>query len=185
MNEYLSNLSNCLGSTLRNKNKQTFLECAARVYYPPGEDEEDDDACCTIEVRLKKGPSNEGLVSFQDKLENEVFDLAFAKNYIVLISTQKNVTIDQVNKEDFKKGVVCLGFLNNKEKNIQELPKVLIPFASSKIKSLWRKDFIECYVLPIEKITTFLRQNSFLILIIREFKSLQLLESSDVNQYIF
>lgn len=113
-----------------------------------------------IELKESKESEEDGeqIVSFQNKNANEIFDLSFANNYLILISFAKNISIDQVNSDDYKSDFAIVGYLSNQEKNnVVETPKALVMVNYAKLRKYLKKEWTVCYVRPIEKITTFLR----------------------------
>jgi len=134
-----------------------------------------DDDYTMIELKESK-EADQQVVSFQNKNVNEVFDLSFANNYLVLISFSKEVDLDRVNKDDYKSGFSIVGYMSSSEKaNIQEAPKAATIINYANMRRFLKKDWNVCYVRPIEKITTY----------IREYISLNCFIYSDVNKYIF
>jgi len=119
----------------------------------------EDDSYTVIELRESKGDDNEDQVlNYHNKNTNEIFDMKFANNYLILISFSKDVAIDQINKDDYKNGFSIVGYLSTQDKsNISETPKALTIVNDLKIKKFLKKEWTVCYVRPIEKITTFIR----------------------------
>lgn len=113
-------------------------------------------------VELKESKSSEGedqIINLRNQNVNEIFDLSFANNYLILISYSENVVLEDINKEDYYNNKFSfVGYITSKEKsNVLEIPKALIMTNYNKLKRYLKKDWTSCYVRPIEKITTFLR----------------------------
>ena len=117
-----------------------------------------DDDYTMIELKESK-EDDQQVVSFQNKNVNEVFDLSFANNYLVLISFSKEVDLDRVNKDDYKTGFSIVGYMSSTDKkaNIQEVPKAHTIINYANMRRFLKKDWNVCYVRPIEKITTYIR----------------------------
>jgi len=152
-----------------------------------------DDDYTMVELKESKGDDeDQQMISFQNKNVNEVFDLNFANNYLVLISFSKEVDLDKVNRDDYRNGFSIVGYMSSSEKaNIQEVPKASTIINYANMRRFLKKEWNVCYVRPIEKITTYIRykettmQNIINILNLREYISLNCFIYSDVNKYIF
>ncbi len=119
----------------------------------------EDEDFTVIELKESKGGDNEDqFVNYQNKTTNEIFNISFANNYLVLITSSKDVDITHINKSDYKNGFAIVGYLSTQEKtNANETPKSLTVLDSSRLKRYLKKEWTSCYVRPIEKITTFIR----------------------------
>lgn len=119
----------------------------------------EDESYTVLELKESKGEGNEDqTLNYQNKNTNEIFDLSYANNYLVLISFSKDVDLNQINKDDYKNGFSIVGYLSSQDKvNVQETPKVLTMANDIKLKKCIKKEWIVCYVRPIDKITTFIR----------------------------
>lgn len=174
MKEYISSINASLATMKRQKGNSKYVRCLMRVCQKIGEL---DDDYTMVELKESKGDEkDEQMISFQNKNVNEVFDLSFANNYLVLISFSKEVDLDKINKDDYRNGFSIVGYISSKDKaNVQEVPKASTIINFSNMRRFLKKEWNVCYVRPIEKITTY----------IREYISLNCFIYSDVNQYIF
>jgi senataxin len=175
MNEYVANIKSSLTSVLKDKGSKS-LQCIMKLFIQDGQEEANDFPMLLLKLKKKEIIDGDQLVSYKDKDQNELFDLAFAKHYLIIISSQKELKMEDINKENFKTGFTMLAYLNNQDrKNANEVPRAMIPFEFQKVKNYWKREWTECYVHPVEKMSTFLR----------EFISLKLFISCDVNRNIF
>jgi len=119
----------------------------------------EDESYTTLELRESKGDGNEDqVINYQSRNTNDIFDLSYANNYLILISFSKDVALDKINYDDYKNGFSIVGYLSTQDKaNVQETPKALTMVNDIKLKKFLKKDWTVCYVRPIEKITTFIR----------------------------
>lgn len=53
------------------------------------------------------------MVSFDNNNTSDLFDINFAKNYLVILSSEPEISKKSINKEDFRSGFTMVGFLNN------------------------------------------------------------------------
>ena len=157
MNEFISSINNSMGAVVKDKTGSKSIRCMMRIHNKGSEDAED---YTVLELKESKNTEDDDdqILTHQSKNSNEIFNLAFANNYLVLISTSKTNTTEQINNNDFKSGFSMVGFMNNEGKaGALETPKAFVMTESDKLKRFLKKDWISCYVRPIEKITTYLR----------------------------
>jgi hypothetical protein len=93
--------------------------------------------------------------------DQKVLELTFTRNYLVLVSNEKNFPLEFLSDKDFrdKKRFCFLAFMTNEERrSVQDFPKLktvlnIESFKFNFMKSMW----INIYVHPVEKITTYIR----------------------------
>jgi len=156
MNEYVCNIQSCLTTVVKESSKNKPMKCMMRVYH---KNEDENEEFTVVELRERKAEeADEPIIGVSDQNTREIFDLSFVKNYIIIISSHPKFTMKDINKDDFKNGFVLTAYLTNQDKlNAVESPKALLQVNYEKFKKYLRKDWVECYVYPVEKITTFLR----------------------------
>lgn len=175
MNEYVANIKQSLNRVVKEKGSKS-LSCIMKLFIEDGQEDTNDFPMMMLKLKKNDAKEGEQLVSYKDKDQNELFDLSFAKHYLIIISNQAEIKMEDINKENFKTGFTMLAYLNNQDKkNAVEIPRALIPFEFHKVRNHWKKEWVECYVHPVEKLSTFLR----------EFISLRLFISCDVNRNIY
>lgn len=157
MNECLYNVRSSLESLAEQKAKKKFIKCQIKIFK---KDQLEEDDWTIFELREFQDNEHQGIPNlvYPQKNKNEIFDLSFANNYLVLISFSKDFTMGQVNNTDCNKELSIVGFLSSKEKtNLSEGPKVETFVNYSRIEQYFKKEWITCYLRPIEKIITSLR----------------------------
>lgn len=156
MNEYIANIKSSLQPIVRQSSNTKSVRCMMRIHNTSGNEEDD---YTIIELKESKSKDdNDQILSFQNKNINEVFDLSFANNYLILITSTKTIVKEQINGDDYKKGFAFVGYISSEGKsNIMETPKAFIIANYPKLKKYLKSEWASCYVRPIEKITTFLR----------------------------
>ena len=151
LNEYISKITSSLEYLVKNRKKAKHIKCQMRLNIAENED--------IIFVDLRRISKEETLIITKSTEGNEIFDINYANNYMILISPNQNLELSKVNNGSIKKSEFCIvGYLSaNDNIKAQESSRVQIHLDQKKVPSNMRNEWIDCYIYPIEKITTFMR----------------------------
>ena len=162
------------------------LKCYVRML--KNEFNDDDFTTLEIDVPNENENNDEKSIIYQLKHLHEIFDVSIANNYIVLISSSPNITLEEINKPIYTKGLAIMGFLGSREKsNCTEYRRILTTGNFMALKQFFKKEWNVCYFRPIQKITTFLRYYKCFYICLkkyREYSSLDLISSSNMLNQI-
>lgn len=114
---------------------------------------------------LKNDKKNEEIVVENENVKkvdvDNCFDIKFAKNYLVFITNFKEIQIDLLKDENFsnRNYFLILGIVLNEKTTQTEVQKIVTYIQREsfmKYKNI-KNDWFEVNILPLEKITTFIR----------------------------
>jgi len=147
---------------LKQQSELKPLKCYVRML--KNEFNDDDFTTLEIDVPNENENNDEKSIIYQLKYLHEIFDVSIANNYIVLISSSPNITLEEINKPIYTKGLAIMGFLGSREKsNCTEYRRILTTGNFMTLKQFFKKEWNVCYLRPIQKITTFLRYYKYFI----------------------
>ena len=152
LNEFISIIQGSLESLIKNRKKSKYVKCLMKLNIIENED--------IIFVDLKRKSNEEDSLIIKKNVEgNEIFDINFANNYMILISANEILDLSKVNNGLVKKVDFCfVGYINaNDNLKFHDSSRVQIHLDPKKVPMNMKNDWTDCYIYPIEKITTFLR----------------------------
>ena len=153
LNEFISIIQGSLESLIKNRKKSKYVKCLMKLNVIENEN--------IIFVDLKRKSNEEDSLIIKKNVEgNEIFDISFANNYMILISANEILDLSKVNNGLIKKADFCLvGYMNANDDNFKfrDSSRVQIHLDPKKVPINMKNDWTDCYIYPIEKITTFLR----------------------------
>ncbi len=93
--------------------------------------------------------------------DRKVLELTFSRNYLVLVSNEKNFPVELLSDKEFrdKKRFCFLAFMTNEDRrSVQDFPKLktVLNLESFKFRFM-KSEWISIFVHPVEKITTYIR----------------------------
>lgn len=149
MNEYIHNIKGIIQQAAKTNSESTCLQCKFRLESLGKEGDP-----TYIELKEKKKNLNE----FVKGGTNSIFSLGCAKNYLVLISKTCKIEVPKVNNNTFDlQEFFFIGFLLVNETKFSESPRAMIKVSPTKFHLKFGDDWHDCYVTPIDKITTMIR----------------------------
>lgn len=106
---------------------------------------------------------NNSMSGMSRKMEllDSCFDIRYAKNYLILVTNSQEIKMDLIRDEEFthKEFFLTLGIIMNEKTEASEIQKIVTKVKRENFMKFFKnsKDWLEIFVLPLEKITTFLR----------------------------
>lgn len=154
-----------------------------------------------FEISDLKTEKKSEIIESESLKKNEIescFDIKFAKNYIVFITNCKEIRIELLKDESFyKEQFLILGIVLNEKTNTNEPLKIITRLQKEVFLRFLKgskSEWLEINIMPLEKITTFMRYNNnfiikgnilILILIQREYIGIQNLQYEEISKRIF
>ena len=106
---------------------------------------------------------NNNMSGMSRKMEllDSCFDIRYAKNYLIFVTNSQEIKMDLIRDEEFnhKEFFLTLGIIMNEKTEAAEMQKVVTRVKRENFMKYFKnsKDWLEIFVCPLEKITTFLR----------------------------
>lgn len=152
-NEYVQNILSSLQQVSKYKSASKSLACKFRLYTLGNEGEP-----TYLEVKERTKGNDGNVIESTTREGKDIFGLNFAKNYLVLISNRPEIEFHKINNHIDQNDFYFLGFLSSQQAT--ENTKAMISCNPAKFKTKFKADWHDCFILPVEKITTMIRLDS-------------------------
>lgn len=148
VNEYIHTIKGAIQQASKASNASKSLACKFRVH-TLGKGEE----ITYIELKEKKDNNSEFVTSGS----KDIFSLNFAKNYMILISKTREIDMKKINNFMNPNEFYFVGFLNTSDQKATDVPKAMIKVNPTKFQLKFKEDWHDCFIFPLDKITTMIR----------------------------